>query len=64
MDSYRALVLDPTWEKPYYRCAEAWHRMGDIAHAVEINKQGQKHAKTSADLNSQFHNFTGLEVAR
>jgi len=62
VDSYRALVLDPTWEKPYYRCAEAWHRLGEITFAIDINEQGQLLAKSSADLHSQLHNFTGMEA--
>ena len=61
MDSFRALVLDPKWEKPYYRCAEAWHRLGKITFAIEINEQGQRLASSYADLHSQHHSFTGLE---
>lgn len=64
MDSYRALVLHPTWEKPYYRCAEAWHRLGEITFAIEINEQGQLLASSSADLSSQLHSFTGLDTAK
>ena len=64
MDSFRALVLCPTWEKPYYRCAEAWHRLGKLTFAVEINKEGQVLAKSSAELQSQLFSFTGGEAVR
>lgn len=64
VDSFRALVLHPTWEKPYYRCAEAWHRLGEITFAVEINELGQILASSSADLSSQLHHFTGGDSAR
>lgn len=57
LDSYRALTLRPTWEKPYYRCAEAWHRMGEVAFAMAINKQGQALASTCADLSTQLYSF-------
>ena len=57
LDSYRALTLRPTWEKPYYRCAEAWHRMGEVAFAMAINKQGQALASTYADLSTQLYSF-------
>ena len=64
VDSYRALVLHPTWEKPYYRCADAWHRLGEITFAVEINEQGRSLAASSADLRSQLHNFTGFDASK
>lgn len=60
IDSYRALVLHPTWEKPYYRCAEALHRLGEMTYAIEVNELGQILSTSSADLCSQLNSFTGL----
>ena len=64
IDSYRALVLHPTWEKPYYRCAEAWHRLGEISHAIDINDQGQVLCSSSVDLVSQINSFRASKSAR
>ena len=58
VDSYRALILHPTWEKPYYRCAEAWHRLGEISVAIGVNSRGRVLASSCADLNSQLNSFT------
>ena len=64
IDSYRALVLYPTWEKPYYRCAEAWHKLGELSLAIDVNELGQILASSSAELHSQHCNFTGVDIYR
>ena len=40
VDSYRALVLRPEWEKPYYRCSEAWLLLGNHSVALAVNGMG------------------------
>ena len=64
VDSFRALVLYPIWEKPYYRCAEAWHLLGDLSHAIEINLQGQVRCSSNTHLRSQLSVFIGGPESR
>lgn len=63
-DSFRAIVLHPTWEKPYYRCAQAWHQLGETSHAAEINRLGQLLCSSSSDLQSQISDFGLSESIR
>ena len=53
MDSYRAIVLRPDWEKPYYRCSEAWLLLGNHATALKINEMGCERCNLKADLSRQ-----------
>lgn len=63
VDSYRALVLRPDWEKPYYRCAEAWLRLGDVNTAVAMNKSGREACSERADLERQYKEIQDLITA-
>ena len=63
VDSYRALVLRPDWEKPYYRCAEAWLRLGDVNTAVAVNKSGREACSERADLERQYKEIQDLITA-
>ena len=63
VDSYRALVLRPDWEKPYYRCAEAWLRLGDVNTAVAVNKSGREACSDRADLERQYKEIQDLITA-
>ena len=53
LDSYRALVLKPSWEKPYYRCAESLCKLGDLATALTINSAGRSMCELQGDLERQ-----------
>ena len=63
VDSYRALVLRPDWEKPYYRCAEAWLRLGDVNTAVAVNKSGREACSERVDLERQYKEVQDLITA-
>ena len=53
VDSYRALVLRPSWSKAYYRCAEAWSRLGRLSEALAINITGLAQCEGSSELQIQ-----------
>ena len=57
LDSYRALVLKPTWDKPYYRCAESLGKLGDVSIALSINERGRKACDKKDDLERQYTEF-------
>ena len=63
MDSYRALVLKPEWEKAYYRCAEAWIKLGNIPAAVSVNHSGQRLCIEHSDLDRQLKELQGQNTA-
>lgn len=63
VDSYRALVLKPEWEKPYYRCAEAWIKLGDINNALTVNVSGRTACSERADLDKQYKEIQTLITA-
>lgn len=50
VDSFRSLVLSPDWEKPYYRCCQAWMLLGNHAVALKLNSMGQDMCKSTSDL--------------
>lgn len=54
LDSYRSLVLKPTWEKAYYRCAESLSKLNDLEAAFSINKIGRDMCEQKADLERQY----------
>ena len=47
------MVLRPGWEKAYYRCSEAWAKLGEPEMALEINKEGIKECREVEDLSKQ-----------
>ena len=53
MDSYRALVLRPDWEKAYYRCAESWVQLGCLHMALSINSSGCENCQEKSELERQ-----------
>ena len=63
MDSYRALVLKPEWEKPYFRCAEAWIKLGEIGNALTVNVSGRTTCSERADLDKQYKELQTLLTA-
>ena len=50
VDSYRALVLKPDWEKPYYRCSEGWMLLGNHTTALQVNGMGCELCTSTSDL--------------
>lgn len=46
-------MLKPSWEKPYYRCAESLCKLGDLSTAVTINSAGRSMCETLGDLERQ-----------
>ncbi len=54
MDGYRALVLQHDWYKAYYRCADAWTKLGDMEKALAINESGRRACAERVDLDRQF----------
>ena len=46
-------MLKPGWEKAYYRCAEAWGKLGEPAMALTINKEGVRECSEAGDLSRQ-----------
>ena len=50
VDSFRALVLRPEWEKPYYRCSEAWLSLGNHSLALKMNKLGRDLCSSTSEL--------------
>ncbi len=53
LDSYRAVVLRSGWEKAYYRCSEAWAKLGEPKVALIINREGLRECIESGDLHKQ-----------
>jgi tetratricopeptide (TPR) repeat protein len=53
VDSYRALVLRPDWEKPYYRCSELWMLLGNHTVALQVNGIGCDMCSMNSDLHKQ-----------
>ena len=64
VDSYRALVLRPSWEKAYYRCAEAWAKMGELPEALAINQAGLRACSEHPDLVKQLRELQGIISGR
>ena len=61
VDSYRAMVLRPSWEKAYYRCAEAWSKLGDFPQALEVSRSGTAQCDSRTDLDRQLRDiYAGL----
>lgn len=60
LDSYRALVLKPSWEKPYYRCAESLCKLGDLATALTINSAGRSMCEQQGELERQHSELQQL----
>jgi hypothetical protein len=60
LDSYRALVLKPSWEKPYYRCAESLCKLGDLATALTINTTGRSMCEQQGELERQHSELQQL----
>ena len=54
MDSYRAMVLRPEWEKAYYRCAEAWGKLGNWQMAREVSLSGTSQCDSRTELDRQL----------
>ena len=46
-------MLKPSWEKPYYRCAESLYKLGDLATALTINSAGRSMCEQQGDLERQ-----------
>ena len=53
VDSYRALVLRPDWEKPYYRCSESWMLLGNPTMALQVNGMGCDMCSVNSELCKQ-----------
>ncbi len=47
------MVLRENWEKAYYRCADAWSKLGEMGRALSINERGQRMCRDKADLERQ-----------
>ena len=46
-------MLKPSWEKPYYRCAESLCKLGDLATALTINSAGRSMCEQQGELERQ-----------
>ena len=57
-------MLHPKWEKSYYRCAEAWHKLGEISRARDINEHGRLLCSASTELQSQMNHLKASETVR
>lgn len=47
-------MLKPTWEKPYYRCAESLCKLGDLERALTINNLGRSLCEKLDELERQY----------
>jgi tetratricopeptide (TPR) repeat protein len=62
IDSQRAYVLKPDYDKAYYRCAEAWLRMGEIRYAAIISQMAAKICRYSSDLVKQLRDIKEMWI--
>lgn len=53
-------MLRPSWEKAYYRCAEAWAKMGELPEALAINQAGLRACSEHPDLVKQLRELQGI----
>ena len=65
MDSFRALVLKPDWEKPYHHCSEAWLALGNHSLALKMNNIGRDVCSTTSELSRQNEQIlVAMETAK
>jgi hypothetical protein len=65
VDSFRALVLRPDWEKPYHRCSEAWLALGNHSLALKMNNMGRDVCSTTSELSRQNEQIlVAMETAK
>ena len=57
-------MLRPVWEKAYFRCAEAWAKMGEVSEALAINQAGLRACSDHSDLEKQLRELQGIVSGR
>ncbi len=55
-------MLRPGWEKAYYRCAEAWNKLGEQDIAIAINTEGLRECSDTDDLYRQSTELSPLRA--
>lgn len=64
VDGFRAVVLREDWHKAYYRCADAWNKLGSLNKALAINERGRRMCSERADLDKQWKELQAATAKR